>query len=323
MFSIFLNTLPFFALIGLGYLSGRSGFFSREATAHLTKFVFYFALSAMLFRFSSNLSLAELLDWNFMAAYLCATLAVYISAGAIARWRGEAVEASIIEAQSSVIGNMGWMGLAMIPILLGADAVGPVMLVLIVDLVFFGPLVVILIVGYREGRVSFNLFRTLGLGLIKNPMVMSIGLGLIWAAFGVACARVTQPLYGNSRRCIHTRCAVRNWRINGLCHGQDCADSKPVVIEQTDHAPLGGRDRFDLGVFTRSLCQCRHDRLRGHACGRKRLHDCQSLRYRHRPSVRRHLDFNSSKRPDYPADYSVVRRVDTISVDRPVVWWIH
>jgi len=38
MFSIFLNTLPFFALIGLGYLSGRSGFFSREATAHLTKF---------------------------------------------------------------------------------------------------------------------------------------------------------------------------------------------------------------------------------------------------------------------------------------------
>ena len=184
MFSIFLNTLPFFALIGLGYLSGRSGFFSREATAHLTKFVFYFALSAMLFRFSSNLSLAELLDWNFMAAYLCATLAVYISAGAIARWRGEAVEASIIEAQSSVIGNMGWMGLAMIPILLGADAVGPVMLVLIVDLVFFGPLVVILIVGYREGRVSFNLFRILGLGLIKNPMVMSIVLGLIWAAFG-------------------------------------------------------------------------------------------------------------------------------------------
>lgn len=183
MFSIFLNTLPFFALIGLGYLSGRSGFFSREATAHLTKFVFYFALSAMLFRFSSNLSLAELLDWNFMAAYLCATLAVYISAGAIARWRGEAVEASIIEAQSSVIGNMGWMGLAMLPILLGADAVGPVMLVLIVDLVFFGPLVVILIVGYREGRVSFNLFRTLGLGLIKNPMVMSIVLGLIWAAF--------------------------------------------------------------------------------------------------------------------------------------------
>lgn len=183
MFSIFLNTLPFFALIGLGYLSGRSGFFSREATAHLTKFVFYFALSAMLFRFSSNLSLAELLDWNFMAAYLCATLTVYISAGAIARWRGEAVEASIIEAQSSVIGNMGWMGLAMLPILLGADAVGPVMLVLIVDLVFFGPLVVILIVGYREGRVSLNLFRTLGLGLIKNPMVMSIVLGLLWAAF--------------------------------------------------------------------------------------------------------------------------------------------
>lgn len=184
MLSIFLNTLPFFALIGLGYFSGRIRFFSREATAHLTQFVFYFALSAMLFRFASNLSLGELLDWNYMGAYLLATLTLYVSAALFARFRGEPFETSVIEAQSSVIGNMGWMGLAMLPILLGPEAVGPVMLVLIVDLVFFGPLVVMLIVGHREGRVSLNLFRTLGLGLLKNPMVMSIVLGLAWAAMG-------------------------------------------------------------------------------------------------------------------------------------------
>ena len=182
MLSIFLNTLPFFALIGLGYVAGRTGFFSKDANAALTKFVFYFALSAMLFRFASNLSLAELLDWNYMAAYLLATLTIYTGAALFAIFRGEGFEASVIEAQSSVIGNMGWMGLAMLPILLGAEAVGPVMLVLIVDLVFFGPLVVMLIVGHREGRISLNLFRTLGLGLIKNPMVVSIVSGLIWAA---------------------------------------------------------------------------------------------------------------------------------------------
>lgn len=182
MLSIFLNTLPFFALIGLGYVAGRTGFFSKDANAALTKFVFYFALSAMLFRFASNLSLAELLDWNYMAAYLLATLTIYTGAALFAIFRGEGFEASVIEAQSSVIGNMGWMGLAMLPILLGPEAVGPVMLVLIVDLVFFGPLVVMLIVGHREGRISLNLFRTLGLGLIKNPMVVSIVSGLIWAA---------------------------------------------------------------------------------------------------------------------------------------------
>ena len=50
MIEIFLKTLPFFAVIGLGYWAGRTKFFSEEATAYLTKFIFYFALSAMIFR---------------------------------------------------------------------------------------------------------------------------------------------------------------------------------------------------------------------------------------------------------------------------------
>ena len=56
MWDIFLKTVPFFAIIGLGYASGRTKFFTAEATAYLTKFVFYFALSAMLFRFSAAMS---------------------------------------------------------------------------------------------------------------------------------------------------------------------------------------------------------------------------------------------------------------------------
>ena len=55
MIEIFLKTLPFFAVIGLGYWAGRTKFFSEEATAYLTKFVFYFALSAMIFRFAATL----------------------------------------------------------------------------------------------------------------------------------------------------------------------------------------------------------------------------------------------------------------------------
>ena len=72
MLAIFLQTLPFFAIIALGYGAGRTNFFSPEATAYLTKFVFYFALSAMLFRFAANLSLSEILDWQIVGAYLWA-----------------------------------------------------------------------------------------------------------------------------------------------------------------------------------------------------------------------------------------------------------
>lgn len=185
MIQIFYNTLPFFALIGLGYVAARGSLFSKDATVHLTKFVFYFALSAMLFKFSSNLALREILEWDFMAAYLIGSLAVYIATAAVARFRGQSFDLAVIEAQCSVIGNMGWMGLAMIPILLGEQSVSYVIMVLIIDLIVFGPLIVILIVAYREGRLRFRVLRTIGIGLIKNPLVVSISTGLGWAALEI------------------------------------------------------------------------------------------------------------------------------------------
>ena len=185
MLAIFLKTLPFFALIALGYWAGRTRFFTAEATAYLTKFVFYFALSAMLFRFAANLSLAEVLDWTFVGAYLWGTAFVYLidSAVALLRWRG--IEEAAVEAQCAVIGNVGFQGIPMLALLLGENAVGPVLMVLAVDLVVFGSLIVILITGARDGRPSFAILKTIGMGLLKNPMIVSIALGLLWSSFAL------------------------------------------------------------------------------------------------------------------------------------------
>ncbi|MDJ0859285.1 MAG: AEC family transporter [Dinoroseobacter sp.] len=185
MIAIFLQTLPFFAIISLGYGAGRTGFFTPEATAYLTKFVFYFALSAMLFRFAANLSLAEILDWQFIWAYLAATGVVYVLATVVALIRRIGVEQAAVEAQCAVIGNVGFLGIPMLVLLLGEAAIGPVMLVLAVDLIVFGSLIVILITGSRDGRVSFGVLQSVGLGLLKNPMIVSISLGLIWSAFSI------------------------------------------------------------------------------------------------------------------------------------------
>jgi len=176
---IFLKTLPFFAVISLGYGAGRTGFFTPQATAYLTKFVFYFALSAMLFRFAANLELSAILDWQFVWAYLAGTIAVYLLATIVAMARGLRVREAAIEAQCAVIGNVGFLGIPMLVLLLGANAIGPVMMVLAVDLIVFSSLVVILITGSRDGRMSLGILRTVGLGLLANPMVVSISAGLV------------------------------------------------------------------------------------------------------------------------------------------------
>lgn len=188
MLDIFLRTLPFFAIIGLGYGAGRLRFFSEEATASLTKFVFYFALSAMLFRFSANLTLAEIWDWQLVFAYLTGSLAIYLFATAVAVFRKRPVAEAAVEAQCAVIGNVGFLGIPMLVALLGEAAIGPVMLVLATDLIVFGSLIVILITGSREGRMRLGVLGVVGAGLLKNPMIVSIALGL-----SVSAARVPVP----------------------------------------------------------------------------------------------------------------------------------
>jgi len=191
MLDIFLKTLPFFAVIGLGWGAGRTRFFTPEATAYLTKFVFYFALSAMLFRFSANLSLGEILDARFIVAYLWGTGAIYLVATGVAFLRRKGVAEAAVEAQCAVIGNVGFLGIPMLVLLLGEAAIGPVMMVLAVDLIVFGSLIVILITGSRDGRMSLGILRTVGAGLARNPMIVSITLGLAWSALALP---IPEPL---------------------------------------------------------------------------------------------------------------------------------
>ena len=75
-------------------------------------------------------------------------------------------------------------GVAIAALLLGEAAIAPIILVLSTDLIFFGSLIVILITGSRDGRMSLGVLSSVFRGLLKNPMIVSIVLGLAWSATG-------------------------------------------------------------------------------------------------------------------------------------------
>ena len=183
MLMIFLQTLPFFAIIALGYGAGRMGFFNEDATKYLTKFVFFFALSAMIFQFSANIELSEVWDARLIAAYLWGTAFVYGIATIVGFLRNLNVATNAIEAQCAVIGNIGFLGLPMLTLILGDAAVGPIMMMLAVDLIIFSSLVVILVTGSQDGQMSIRILKTVGLGLVKNPMIVAMTLGLLCSGF--------------------------------------------------------------------------------------------------------------------------------------------
>jgi predicted permease len=186
MLAIFLQTLPFFAVIALGYGAGRRGFFPPEATAYLTKFVFYFALSALLFGFAANMSLADIFAPRAAAAYLWGCLLVWTLALTVAVLRGRPLDEAVMEAHCAIIGNTGFLGVPMLVLLLGAPAAGTVILVLVIDLIVFSTLLTVILTWGREGRIGPRLPLVILSGLAKNPMVVAMAAGLAWSATGLA-----------------------------------------------------------------------------------------------------------------------------------------
>ena len=182
MLAIFLQTLPFFALIGLGWLAGKLRFFPAEATRWLTHFVFWFALSAMLFRFAATLDLPALFDARFVAAYLAGSGLLWALGFAVSRQMGQPLADAAMQAHVGMTGNTGFLGVPMLVALLGERAIGPVLMVLTLDMIVFSTLITLIIAAARHGRIGPGALAAALKGVVTNPMIVSMAAGLTWAA---------------------------------------------------------------------------------------------------------------------------------------------
>ncbi len=217
MLAIFLKTLPFFALIGLGWFAGRIRFFPQDATAWLTKFVFYFALPAMLFRFAGSLDIRQLFDLRFVLAYLIGSLAVWAIGFCVARLRGLPTAECAMEAHTGMTGNTGFLGVPMLAVLLGERAIGPIMLLLVIDLIFFSSLVTLMISAARQGRLTLAFLPQLLRGIISNPMIAAMIAGVIWSALALPLWQPLDeflPCLGRPRRRVRFLPSAPAWQEN-------------------------------------------------------------------------------------------------------------
>ncbi|MGQ9725087.1 MAG: AEC family transporter [Tepidimonas sp.] len=186
MGSILPVTLPFFALVAAGYLAAQRRWLPLEAIPGLNGFVLFFALPAMLYRFGASTPIAQLLDAAVAGVWLlCALLlvgfAVAVSLGGRIRWNDAAFGALV-----AAFPNSGFMGVPLIAALLGAQAVGTVIVVIVVDMVITSSLCIALSrLDAGEGGVRAALRQAL-LGVLRNPMPWAIGLGALASAWSVA-----------------------------------------------------------------------------------------------------------------------------------------
>ena len=173
-------TFPFFALVLCGYLAARRGLLPLAAIPGLNTFVLFFALPCMLFRFGSGTPIAQLLDGTALLVYLvCALLMVSFTVATTMNarigWNDAAFGALVAS-----FPNTGFMGVPLLVALLGAQAAGPAIVTILVDLIVTSSLCIALsrLDGADEhgaAQAARNALR----GVVVNPMPWAILAGAV------------------------------------------------------------------------------------------------------------------------------------------------
>jgi malonate transporter len=195
--SILLVTFPFFALVLAGYVAARRRMLPIEAIPGLNGFVLYFALPSMLYRFGANTPIAQLLDGSLVAVYLLCAVVMVVFTVAVTHtapkgrigWNDASFGALV-----AAFPNTGFMGVPLLVALLGAQAAGPAIVTIMVDMLVTSSLCIAL--SRLDGADQHGAAKAARLalkGVLVNPLPWSIALGTLASGLGVA---LPKPIMG-------------------------------------------------------------------------------------------------------------------------------
>ena len=186
-------TIPFFALVRLGYGASQRRLLPESAIAGLNAYVLYFALPCILFRFGASLPFAQLIDPWLVGVYaVCAVLVVALTVW-LALAQGLDPKNAAFSALVAAFPNSGFMGVPLLVALFGEAAAGPVIGTLLVDLFLTSTLCLALAEapvaqapGASPGGAALPIvIARSSRAAATNPLPWAIGLGALAAALSL------------------------------------------------------------------------------------------------------------------------------------------
>jgi malonate transporter and related proteins len=183
---ILLITFPFFALVLCGYVAARRQLLPQAAIPGLNTFVLYFALPCMLYRFGASTPIAQLLNPSVFFVYLLCALTmvgftIAVTLGHRMDWNNAALGALV-----AAFPNTGFMGVPLLVALLGAQAAGPAIVTIVVDLLITSSLCIALSrLDAADKHGASTALRNALKGMLSNPMPWAIAIGALSSLLGV------------------------------------------------------------------------------------------------------------------------------------------
>jgi len=179
-------TSPTFMLISIGYIVVKTGWMPKENVRPLAWFVVNIGLPAALFKALSSRSFQDILHYDYLLVYGLGSLLSFALLFTLARLRKKSITECALFGLGASISNSLMVGFPIIIQLFGDQALVPFALTLIVENLFILPLALALAdTGQQKSSTFTTAFAKSLPQLLKNPIILSIALGISSAAVGI------------------------------------------------------------------------------------------------------------------------------------------
>ena len=187
MNSVLEITVPVFGIGLLGYAVTRLGWFSAQAGEGLARFVFDFAIPALLLRTFANADLPGDLPLDLLGSYYLPIAFFYLVGMLLARYfYARSFEGQVITGVSFCYGNAVLLGLPLVILTLGDEASLPYFILLSMHALLLFTVTTVMLEYSRHRETSpFNILGKVLLGLLKNPILMGIVAGITLNRLGL------------------------------------------------------------------------------------------------------------------------------------------
>ena len=197
MSEVFNILAPVLVLGMIGYLATWLGFFKNTHRDGLSKYVFDFAVPMLLFSAVVQLNPPKIPTVYLFASYYI-PLALVFTVGLFVGWlllKRSAIEGIIIGLGAS-FSNTVLLGIPLIPRALGGDALFPLLLLISVHgITIFTVVTVAIEIARGKDTGLFNLPKQVLLGLISNPLIVSLVAGFFWKLTNIGLHPVAADMF--------------------------------------------------------------------------------------------------------------------------------
>jgi predicted permease len=184
-------TVPVFLMMVLGLVFRKLGWLDETFADKMNKFVFMVPLPVLVFEDLATVDFAEVWDTRFVFFCFAVTLvSIGIAAGISCLWKDKSLQGEFI--QVSYRSSAALLGVALIQNIYGDAGMAPLMMIGSVPLYNVMAVVVLSFFHPERKGIDREVMKRTVKGIVTNPIIIAIVLGLLWSAFRIPMPSIMQ-----------------------------------------------------------------------------------------------------------------------------------